>query len=138
MPVPVSLEVAGSRAKITPIGQVVTAPFDYDNIGFVNLDADNVAENLFKPRAGSRLVLTGCILSADRNIGVNGVLINVYEATTDTETTIVKDILQLDMPKSTFLPLFPLNLLVSEGVYVNAKAADSNVSISMFAYYVPA
>ena len=137
MKVSVEVKGGGNTGEITRIGQFITAPYAYDEVGVVDLDADNVAENLFKPRVGKRLVVTGCVVSAKRNIATD-VDIEIYEATTDTETTVVESILKLDMPKSTSLPLFPLNLLITEGAFVNAKADDSNVLISLFGYFVPA
>ncbi len=137
MPSPVSIEEGGHRTKVTTIGELVVGAYDHDDKGVVNLDQDNVAENLFLPKVGSRLVLTGCIVSAARNIATD-VLVDIYEATSITDTVIASSILELDMPKSTLVPLFPLNLLISEGAFVNAKADDSNVRITLFGHYVPA
>ena len=137
MAIPVRLEDQGRQATITRIGQTVVAPYAYDDVKVQTLNVDDTAENFWTPCPGYQVVVSGMIVSGDRNLTASGALVEIFEAATITSGTSTKDILNLDVAKNSSLNLLGLNLLISEGVYVNAKADDSNVLISIMGYYVP-
>ena len=47
-------------------------------------------------------------------------------------------ILQFGMARLSVLPLVPLNLVIAEGAYLNAKTDDNTINMTIFGYYVPA
>lgn len=127
---------AGRQAEISDIGEVLTRRFDYSDPQFQFMDTAATAYSFFGPRAGEQLVITDIIISADRNVTTQ-TLIDIYEADAADELTIVKSILRLDVLKSSQLPLIGLNLLVSQGVFVNAKHDDDDVFMTIAGYYIP-
>ena len=138
MAIPVRIESSGKEVAVSPVGQLITAPFAYNDVKVQTLDADNVPENFWTPCPGFKVVITGMIVSGDRTISANdAALLEIFTADSITSGTALSPILSLEVAKNTIVPLFGLNLLVPEGLYVNAKADDSNVLISIFGYYVP-
>ena len=126
------------KVKVTAIGQLATAPFAYDEVKVQTLDADNVAENFFTPRVGFQVVITGVIIGGDRLVSANdGALVEIFAADSPTSDTALGPIITLSVTKNSTIPILGLNFLVAEGVYINAKADDSNVLISIMGYYIP-
>ena len=136
MAIPVRLEDQGRQAKITQIGQVVTAPFAYNKVKAVTMATGGTGYNFFPPLVGKQFVVTNVFITALKSITTD-VLVDVYETSTLTGTTIDKGILPIEMLKSTFRDFFDLNLLITEGKYLNAKADDDTVLMTILGYYTP-
>ena len=139
----INVEVQGSdthghiaKVNVTPLGQLVTAPFAYDQVVAMTLDSANTAFNFFKPKSKKKFVVTVILLTADSNVTGSSV-IDVYEASSVGELTIDKSILHIDLLKNDYRDLIGLNLLTTEGKFINAKCDDEDVSITMMGYYVP-
>lgn len=96
---------------------------------------DANAVNFFQPLAGKKVIITGMIINTDRNVGVNGSLIEIYEASAEDSTTIVTDIISIDQVKNITSPLVPLFIETAEGSYINGKADDFNVNVTVLGYY---
>ena len=112
----VNVEIQGAdnhghiaSVNVTPLGQLVTAPFSYDEV----------------------------VSAADRTIGASGVLIEVYESSAEDSLVVDKSIMNIDLLKNTSRDVVGLNLLVTEGKYLNVKCDDTDVSVTLMGYYVP-
>lgn len=127
----------GKGAKVTSRGELVTAPLSFSDPVFHSLTVDNTADTWFKPRAGERLVITGLIIQTDRNVATTGVIVDIYEATAEDSETIDTQLVQFDMERQGTITLTNLNFIVTEGKFINAKASDSNVLITIAGYFVP-
>ena len=124
------------RTKVTSIGQVVTAPYSYDEVSAGTLDVDNTAVNFFGPKVGQQFVLTTILLTANKNVTTD-CTVDIYEATTATATVVTKSIVNIEMLKNTGRDITGLNLLISEGSYINGKTDDDDVFVTLMGYYIP-
>lgn len=128
----------GKIAKVTERGELVTAPLSFSTPVFHSLVVDDIADTWFKPRAGERLVITSLIIQTDRNVVTTGVTVDVYEASAENSTTIDTQLIQFDMGRQDTIIITGTNVIITEGKFVNAKASDSNVLITISGYFVPA
>lgn len=124
------------KACVTSIGQLVVAPFKYDEVVAKTSAVDNTAVNFYAPKMGEQFVVTTILLTADSNVQPSAV-IDVYEASSSTSTVVDKSILFIDLLKNEFRDLIGLNLLITKGKWVNLKADDSDVSATIMGYYIP-
>lgn len=128
--------LGGGEAKITQIGQMITAPFSYDEAVAKTLTVDDTPINFFVPVVGKQFVVTSILLTSDSNVQASAI-IDVYEATSLTDSVIAKSILHIDLLKNDHRDFIGLNLLVTAGRYLNIKADDSDVSATIMGYYIP-
>lgn len=127
-----------SLAKVTSRGELVTGRFDYSTAYAVTVNATATAFNFVGPIAGKRFVITDIILYANKNVGAADATVDVYEATASDSTTISKSILAIEMLKQTSRDLTGLNLIVTEGRWVNIKTDDDIIYATLMGYYVKA
>ncbi len=125
----------GNLAKISEQGELIIRPAEYSTFKKQQITDAN-AVNFFKPLSGKKLIVSGIIVNADRNVGVNGTLIDVYETSTVSETTIDTSIISIDLAKNQTISLTPLLIETEEGKFINGKADDFNVNISVLGYFV--
>ena len=124
------------RVGVTKIGQLVVGAFAYDEVVAKTSTVDDTAVNFYGPKVGEQFVITTILLTADSNV-VGSSVIDVYEASSATSTVVDKSILFIDLLKNNFRDIIGLNLLITEGKYINLKADDSDVSATIMGYYVP-
>ncbi len=136
-PINIQDNETGNRATVTRFGQLVVAPVDYSAPVAQTLDLVNTAYNFVEPKAKQNIVITDIILTANKNVGASDATVVVYEADAPDTTTSTKDILNLEMIKQSNLPLTGLNLLITEGAFVNAKTDDDDVFVTIMYYRVP-
>lgn len=127
----------GFSARISPVGELAVAPIAFSDPIARELTAINVPANFFVPKAGHSLVVTDIILYANRNVGVNDATVLIYEATGSTITASQKTLLRQEMAKQTSLPLNGLNWNVTGGAFLNARTNDSEVFVTIAAYFRP-
>lgn len=127
----------GNRATVTRFGQLVTAPVDYSIPISKTLDVVNTAYNFVEPVVDKSIVITDIILTANKNVGATDATVTLYEAEEVDTTTSTKDILNLEMIKQSNLVLTGLNMIVSEGKFVNAKTDDDDIFVTIMYYRVP-
>jgi len=125
-----------AQAKVTSIGQLVTSPYDYDEIKYLLLDVAAQGYTFFKPKAGEQFVLTGLILTADSNV-VTSCIVDVYEAVDENLATIGTSLFHFEILKNGDRQLLGLNILISEGAFLNAKTDDDDVYCTILGYYIP-
>lgn len=124
------------HAKVTKRGELIVGAVDFTTPIFNEMTVDNQPYNFFGPTANKQFVITTVIADANRDIGATGVTVDIYEADSATESTISKQILKFDMLKNTSKILTGLNLAITKGKWINSKADDSNVLITIGGYYV--
>ena len=127
----------GNQATVTRFGQLVVAAVDYSTPVTKTLDVINTAYNFVEPSMNHSVVITDIILTANKNVGAGDATVTIYEAESIDTTTSIKDILNLEMIKQSNLPLTGLNMIVSEGSFVNAKTNDDDVFVTIMYYKVP-
>lgn len=125
----------GNTAQVTAQGALKIIPNEFSKPSKQSI-IDANAVSFWPPKAGEKFIVTGVIVNTDRNIGVNGALIDIYEATSASSTDIEESIISIDQAKSVTSALLPLFTEVTEGRWVNGKSDDANVHVTVFGYYV--
>jgi len=125
----------GATARVTKSGELVVAPLAYDEVANQTLDSAGVAENFFTPISQKQFVVTGIVANADKAVTTD-VVVDVYEADSLTSTTIDKSIFHFEMLKNGDKDLIGLRILVNSGMFINAKADDANVNMTVTGYYI--
>lgn len=126
---------SGAFAEVTKSGELVVAPLHYNEITNQTLDSAGVAENFFTPKSNFQFVITGIVANADKSVTTD-VVVDVFEADSLTSATIDKSIFHFEMLKNGDKDLIGLNILINEGVFINAKADDANVNMTIMGYYI--
>ena len=128
---------SGKKARITNLGQLVTSPLSYDLTKNHTIDSTDTAFNFFGPKAGKNFVVTGLVMTANKNINTD-VRVEFYGALGPDDVVGVGESVPIEMLRSSSRDILGLNILVSEGIWINVKADDIEVNVTMFGYYVDA
>ena len=125
-------------AEVLPNGQLVGSPLAFDETVFKELAEDNTAYNFYKPKPGQQFIITGIRAKADRDVSPTvDASVVIYEADSESTTTVDKVLHQEAMVKAESVTLLPMNVLVAAGKYVNAKTTDDDIHMTIMGYYVP-
>ena len=138
MSIKTRIEYAGRWAQVTSRGQLVTAPLDFSSAYNATADVINTGYNLVTPQTSKRFVITDILLYANRNVGVNDATVEIYEASSDSSTTVDKSLFLAEMVRQAARDLTGLNLLVTEGKWVNIKTDDDDIFATIMGYYIDA
>ena len=126
-----------SKAKVTNAGQLVTASLSYDLTIFNELGEINTAYNFYEPKAGCNFVITGVVAVADKQVSsAASADVVIYEAASAAATTVSKVLIQTAMVQDQIQIFLPINILVNEGVYINAKTTDDDIHMTIMGYYI--
>ena len=125
----------GSQAKVTTRGQLITSPLDFSCPTSNCLTVGCTAVNFFAATSGKILVVTDIIVSSG---GGGTQTIDIYEATSATETTVAKQIFTLDLAARTVVPLTGLNWSLTQGVWLNAKSTGTTSMVTIAGYFIDA
>jgi len=125
----------GKTARVSNTGELVVQP-PFSQATRVILTVDDTPLNFVKARALEKLIITGIIVNTNRDVGVNGALIEIYEASSETSATVDKGILSFDLVKNQTVVTSPLFIETTEGKFINAKASDSEVNITLLGFFV--
>ena len=128
---------SGVKARVSEFGQLAVAPLAYSKPSFKKLTVVNTAYSFIAPEEGHQIVITDIILTANKAVGTNDATIDIYEAESPTTTVITTAIIELEMIKQSNLVLTGLNLLIPQGLWVNAKTDDNDVFLTLMYYRVP-
>lgn len=123
------------RVMVTSLGQLVTAPISYDEVKTISLNVDDTGFTFYVPKAGGQFVITAVLLTADKNVTTD-CIVEIFESAQEDSNVVSESILVIEMLKNTGRDITGLNFLVSEGVYVNGKTDDNNVSATIMGYYI--
>lgn len=125
------------KACVTQYGQIVVGPASYDQTKYVELAEDDTAYNFYVPQANKRFVISGLRAKADRQVSstVDAEVI-IYEASAPDTLTADKVLHQEALVRGESVTIIPMNLIVEEGKWVNAKTSDDDIHMTIFGYYV--
>jgi hypothetical protein len=125
--------------NITDRGQLVTGALDFEKFYLGATAVNDTAVNVVEPKTGKCFVITAIIISADRSVAVNGAVTDVFENTIGpTDGTVSKQIIQEEIAKQTRMTATGLNIIVTQGAWVNVKSDDVIVRCNIAGYYVDA
>ena len=128
--------LTGRFANISNNNELMVAQ-QFSTAKKVTLNVDNTAFNLVKPRAGNKIIITGMIVNTNRDIGPNGAVIDIFETSSETSGTIDTPILSFDLIKNQTTITAPILIETTEGKFINAKASDSDVNVTLLSYFAP-
>tara|TARA_R110000796_G_scaffold99871_1_gene208287 strand:- start:2789 stop:3211 length:423 start_codon:yes stop_codon:yes gene_type:complete len=130
---------SNSAALVSKLGQLIVAPLAFSTFYTNQTAVNNIAVNVVPPKTGKCFVITAIVLSGDRSIGASGAITDVFENTLGpTSATITKEIYQDEIAKQTRATIPDLNILVTQGSWVNVKSDDVIVRANISGYYVDA
>jgi hypothetical protein len=129
---------SSSKAKVTSNGQLITSPLSYDLTQFIELAEPNTAYSFYPPKTCCNFIITGFIAKADKQVSstVDADVV-IYEAGSDSTTTVDKVLFQTAMTQGDQVIANPLNILVNVGKFVNVKTTDDDIHVTIMGYYVP-
>jgi hypothetical protein len=105
----------------------------FANESLFNSIVDANAYNFAPPVQGANFILDGVICNADKSVTTSA-LVDIYEADSIDSTTIQRSILRFDVTRNTTISMTGLNLLINKGFWVNAKADDFNVNLTLIGH----
>jgi len=126
-----------NKATVTRLGQLVVSPVSYDDTVFNELAAANTAYNFYGPKVNKQFIITGFIAKADKQVSstVDADVV-IYEAIAADTTASTKTLFRSAMVQGDQVEALPLNIKVSNGVYVNAKTTDDDIHMTIMGYYI--
>ena len=128
----------GNSARVTKFGQLVVAPIQYSTPVTKDLAVINAAFNFTEPKAGLSVVITDIFVSADNGVSnTTPAEIEIYTADSPDSIVVIDSILQPRLTRGRNVPMTGLNLLIGEGVWVNAKTNDNDILLTIMFYRVP-
>lgn len=126
----------GVNAKISEAGELLVRPLDYSLAYSANADVINTGYNLVPPIAGSRFIITAILLTGNKNISATvDANVVIYEATSTSTTTSSRDLLPIEIAKSSVRDITGIRLSVRPGYWVNIKTDDDDVRCTILGYY---
>lgn len=126
----------GRLAGVTPDGALAVGPASLNQIEFRELAAINTAYNFYSPRPGQQFVVMAIFAYGDKQVATaTNATVEVYEASNADATAVDKIIMQFEIGQNEFHPFTSLNLLVTAGVFINAKTDDEDVHLNILGYY---
>ena len=127
-----------SRACVTSIGQLITAPFAYDLTEFREMSLADTAFSFYLPKAGEQFVITGIRIKAGRFVSntIDATII-IYEAPSSVSLTEDRILFEEALIRGEDVTFLPTNILVNEGKFINAKADDTTIFINITGYFIP-
>jgi hypothetical protein len=137
MTFPVTIRDPGtlSGARTTKNGEVVVAALEYSMPYFVKLTVDNVIYNIVPAKVGKCFISTGLFVSTSKSI-VGEKTVEIYESLAADSGIHETDIFSADMVKNERVVIPLANATTESTRYINANCDDSDVSITIWGYYV--
>jgi hypothetical protein len=138
MTVPVVLHDPESNisALVNEFGQLVVGNLEFSVTGQKDI-IDASAQNLAAPAPGRSIILTGIVYSSDKNVGVDGAIVEIYTADSPTSTTVITEIFKLNVLRNGGDSILPLSILIDEGLYLNTKSDEFSISVTAAYYRAP-
>jgi len=122
--------------KVSPQGEILTRQLKFSQGQFQAIDAADTAFNFFTPRAGEQFVITGILLNTNKDVGVNGAIFDLYESSSASSTTIDKQLARLNILKNDTVSIPGTFLAVTQGKFLNGKADDTIVNVTVGGYFI--
>lgn len=125
------------KAKVNSNGELAVSPADYDEITSKEVGTANVATNFFSPQSGKQFLITGMRGRADRDVSPTAdATVVIYEAGADDTTSVDKVILTENLVRGESFSILPINVLVAEGKFINAKTTDDDIFITIIGRFI--
>ena len=127
-----------TAARVTSLGQLVTAPLSFSTPVRRDLDAASTAFNFVPPSAGQQIIITDIIVSGAKSVSANDpAQVRVFTAPAAASTTEVETVLVLPASRGLTTPIVGVNFNVGGGVWLNATTDDPTVFLTIAYYYAP-
>jgi hypothetical protein len=123
-------------AKVTSRNQLVVAPLGFSTFYSGTAGVDNTAVNLIIPKTRKNFIITDIVLYANKFVGASDAAVELYEAAGPDVLATTNTIILQEMQKNTNLVLTGLNIIVTEGLWVNLKTDDDDIFANIAGYYV--
>lgn len=125
-----------AEVAVLPSGALAVGQADDDLSKSATMSVDDTPVEVIGPQAGREILVTGALISTNRDVGVNGATVDVYyvEDVTSTDTTNLL-IQVVDFAKNSAVATTPISLRVPIGNYVVAKTNDNSATASLFYHY---
>ena len=125
----------GHSAKVNRAGAVAVGAPEYSAFYEVFLGTTAV-QNVLRPVPGKSIVITYVVMSTNKNVALDGAQVDLYEAggPAVASTAATRVLFRSEIPKQTTVPFPGLNLLVSDGAFVNAQTSDDDVYVAVGFY----
>lgn len=123
-------------AGVSNAGELIVSGFGSNESKFVLLNVNGQAFNFFPPRSGYNFMITSILL----NVGGGATTMEIFEATSDTSTTVSKQLINIVTATAGFFPInFSLGgfLQVTEGFFVNVTTTSQPNNMTIIGFYRP-
>ena len=128
---------SGDVAKVGHDGALAVGPPSYNLVEFNELAATGTAYNFYEPLPGKQFVVMGIFAYGDKQVATaTNATVEIYEASSTSSLVVDKIIMQFEIGQNEFHPFTNLNLLVSEGVFINAKTDDDDVHMNILGFFI--
>jgi hypothetical protein len=126
----------GSLALVNEFGELAVGAPQYDSVSSVKLDVVNTAYNLVEARGDAYIIVTGLVLTANKSVGANDAIIQVY-STVEGATSRTQDVSLVITELATRSSIvIPSRIIVDPGKWINAETDDDDVFCSLTYYYI--
>ena len=125
-------------AKVTQRKQLVVAPLSFSTFTPVSVNIVNTAFNIVEAKTGQQFIITDIVLYANKAVGAGDATVEIYEASQLVDTDVFKAVFTQEMVKQTSLSLNGLNIIVTEGKWLNVKTDDNTIFVIVAGYFAPA
>jgi len=128
---------SGRKGRINEAGEIVTGPSSPSTPTSVKkITVINTAVNLQVPLVNKEYRITSMFISSDKSVNINGAIVKIYEADEEDSRVATKDLLEINLQRQDKMPATGLNMIISEGAYLNAESDETTITITIAGYYV--
>lgn len=125
----------GQAVHVSDNGEIATGHVGQVQMHSVKLDVNDQVYNLLKPVSALQPVITTLSFSGNRGIGVNDSVVELYEASSALSATVDTTLIQIEVAKNQNIPLSNLQVTVTGGKFLNARASDTDVFLVFGVYF---
>lgn len=129
---------SGREAKVTTRNQLVVGSLDFSTPVQQDLDVINTAFNFFEPQGGNVLIITDIVINATKSASVNGSVVEIFEASEVDSITATTNTFKFDIQRQQVIVMTGLNLMGTEGQFLNAKCDSATVLVTIAGYFASA
>lgn len=125
---------SGHTAQVTHSNELVVTGAGETETKFFSMASANTAYNFFIAKPGFSFEITAILFSAP----TGATILDIYESSSPTSTTIDKQLVRFDTAAKAFYPIsFSLGgfIRVTENTYLNAKTDNATVPMTIVGFY---
>lgn len=124
-----------NQVKVTKQNQLVVGSLEFSTPVQQDLNIIDTAFNFFEPQTGNILIITDIVINATKSISVNGSIVEIYETNSAESTTSTTDTFKFDIARQQVITMTGLNLMGTEGQFLNAKCDSVTVLVTIAGYF---